>query len=435
MIVMPHSVEAEQNLLGSIIADPQKILDIDLDESDFYFDKHRFIFSTIKELAENGEEINLVSLTEKLKDNKDIKPDYISSLVDNYTPNHLSHQKIIKEKSLARKMIRASIAMQEELSDPNKNVEETLLSFQSEILSLSYNGNGRQETDLKTIIKENLDRLERAVTNPQKVSGIPTGFYGLDKVTGGFQKSDLIIIAARPSMGKTSFALDVTRYAAERGNKVGIFSLEMSKQQLGDRFIAAVSKMNLVKLRNGLLSPDEFGIILRNVQEKLWNLQVVVDDTGSLNIDDMFVRGMRMWKKHQVNMIVVDYLQLVKAKGRSRHEEVSLIANKLKHLAKTIDIPILLVSQLNRKVEERSDKRPMLADIKESGDVEAVADVIIFLYRDEYYNPNTNDKGIAELTVAKQRNGPTGIVRLHWDKYTTTFHNLEERNDDNGRYI
>jgi replicative DNA helicase len=434
MIVMPHSPEAEQNLLGNLIADPNKIADLDLNEGDFYFDKHKYIFLAIKKLVEAGEEVNLVSINEKLKNNKDVKPDYIASLVDNCTPNYLSHQKIIKQKSLARKMIQASVMMQNDLADPNKNVEEVLSAFQSEILSLS-NKNIRGERDLNSIIKEGLERLEKISKNPRKVSGIPSGFCDLDKFTGGFQKSDLIVIAARPSMGKTSFVLDITRNAAREGYKIGIFSLEMSKHQLGDRFISAVSKMNLVKLRNGFLSPDEFKIIVENVQEKLWNLQVFVDDTGVLTGEEIFVRGMRMWKKHQVDMIVIDYLQLIRAKGRSRHEEVSLIVNKLKHLAKTVDIPVIIVSQLNREVERREDKRPKLSDLKESGDIEQSADVVIFIYRDEYYSPKTTQKGIAEITVAKQRNGPVGQVRLYWNKYTTTFHNLEQKNEDDRRYV
>lgn len=435
MKVMPHSLEAEQNLLGCLITDPNKILEVTLDESDFYFSKHKAIFLAIKKLIESGQEVNLVSITELLKNNKDVKPNYISSLVDNYTPNYLSHQEIIKQKSLARKMIKASMEMQEQLENLEyMEIQDILSEFQNKILSLSTNRTERREKFLNEIIKESLDRIEKISKNPHHVCGVPSGFYDLDKITGGFQKSDLIIVAARPSMGKTSFVLDVTRSAAKEGYKIGFFSLEMSNQQLGNRFISAVSKINLVKLRNGYLSPSEFQQIINYTQEKLWNLQVVVDDSGNLSLDDLFIRGMRMWKKHQVDLIIIDYLQLIKARGRSRHEEISLIANKLKNFAKTIDIPVILVSQLNRKVEERDDKRPKLSDIRESGSVEEAADLVIFLYRDEYYNSDTDDRGIAELTVAKQRNGPTGMVRLGWSKHSTTFYNLEERNRGNDRY-
>jgi replicative DNA helicase len=422
-MIIPYDIEAEKNVLGYIIADPEKVVDIELDESDFYSTKHKKIFIGIKKLIEMGREITPISIVDIT--NKEIKPGYIAELLDFWTPNYKASEEIIKEKSLARKMIKLSMEMQNQINTAT-NINEILNKFQSDILSLSYRENERREKTLRAIVKESFDRIEKITTNPQHINGIPTGFFDLDKLTGGFQKSDLIIIAARPSMGKTAFVLDIVRNAAEKGNKIGLFSLEMSHQQLGDRFIAAVSNINLIKLRNGYLTPAEFDSIVKYSQEKLWNLQVVVDDSGDLSLDEILVRGMRMWKKYQVDMIAIDYLQLIRAKGRSRHEEISLIANKLKHLAKTINVPVILVSQLNREVEKRNNKRPIMADIKESGDVEQTADLVIFIYRDEYYDKSTAEPNIAEIYVAKQRNGPTGMVRLFWDKRSTTFNNLNK---------
>jgi replicative DNA helicase len=353
---------------------------------------------------------------------------YLSQLED-FVPTSTAvthHAKIVREKKILRDLIHTATEIVTNSYGESDSVEEILDQAEKSIFEISEKRTRRSFFPLKEVVKDNFKSIEKLVGQPGMVTGVPTGFLDLDNKTAGFQPSDLIILAARPSMGKTSLALDIARYASLHANiATAMFSLEMSKDQLGMRMLCAEARVNSSKLRTGYLASSDWPR-LSQAGERLSSAKLFIDDSPALSSLDVRARSRRLAAEHPLGLIIVDYLQLMQSRGKteSRQLEVSEISRGLKSLAKEINVPILALSQLSRAVESRTDKRPMLSDLRESGSIEQDADVVAFIYRDEVYNPDTADVGVAEILIRKQRNGPTGDVRLKFENQYTRFYNL-----------
>lgn len=431
--VLPQNIEAEQSILGGILIDNEalhKVLEI-IGPDDFYRDSHRKIFLTFLELFERNVPLDIITVTELLQKTGEITEvggaTYIASLVDLVptTANITYYAKIVKEKSILRNLIARATDIVNFGFEASEDVEEILDRAEELIFSITQQRIQTPYYPLKDIIKQTFGTVEQLSAKKDAVTGIPTGFIDFDRLTAGLQPSDLIIIAGRPIMGKTSFALNIAQYAATRaGVPVGFFSLEMSKEQLALRMLCAEARLNSQKIRSGHLTEGDW-LKLTDAAETLYEAPIFVDDTPALSVLEMRAKARRLKAEHNVGLVIVDYLQLMKGRGKTdtREREISEISRSLKALAKELNIPVVAVSQLSRRVEERPHK-PQLADLRESGAIEQDADLIVFIYRDEVYNEETENKGIAEIIVKKQRSGPTGTIRLAFlDKYTR-FENL-----------
>lgn len=428
--IPPHSENAERSVLGAIMLDENAMyeaMDI-LTPDDFYLQKHRELFDAAVSLRRLDRNVDLVTMTEELTKRGHLDlvggAGYISSLTSDVpsTSNTESYAEIIREKSMLRKLIRASSSILDESYDAGADVNEVLATAEREILDISRIRQKRDYRELTEILWENLNRISDRAGAGDSLVGLTTGFQDLDAKTSGLQRSDLIIVAARPSMGKTSFALCLAQNAALKGGAhVAIFSLEMSAEQIGERMLSMEASVELSKLRTGELSRVEWDDLSLAV-DRLAKASVVVDDTPGISISEIKSKCRRIQSQHSLDLIVIDYLQLMSIKGFSegRQLEVSTLSRMLKQLAREVNCPVVVLSQLSRAVEQRQDHRPQLSDLRESGAIEQDADIVMFLYRDEYYNPDTTEKpNIAEINIAKQRNGPTGVVELAWlGKYT-----------------
>jgi replicative DNA helicase len=431
--VPPQQLEAEQSLLGGILIDndglPAALEVIRGDE--FYRESHRVIFHAIQELFERNEPIDLVTTAALLAEKNQLEAvggaPYLASLVDAVpsASNVATYARIINEKALLRRLIQTANEISSWSYGGGKNVEEILDQAEASIFSITENRIRNSYSSLKDIVKKSIESIERYQEYRDMVTGVASHYRDLDKITAGFQKSDLIIIAARPSMGKTALALCIARNAAvESGVPVGFFSLEMSKEQLAMRLLCAEARVDSHKIRTGFLSQNECAKML-TAAGSFMDVPIYIDDTPSISALELRAKARRMMADRGLGMVVVDYLQLMRGKDSERREqEISDISRSLKALAKELNIPVIALAQLNRKVEERSVKKPMLSDLRESGAIEQDADVIAFIYRDEVYNPNSPDKGTAEVLIAKQRNGPTGEIRLGYISSYTRFENL-----------
>lgn len=428
--VPPQSIEAEQAVLGAILLENEvlhQVIEI-LDESDFYREAHRKIFASIIELYNKNEPSDLITLTEILTQKKHLEeiggPSYLSSLVDNIptAANVLHYAKIVREKAILRKTINAATEIINRGYESEENVDNLLDFAENSIFCISEYQIRPSFYPLREILKSSFLTIEKLYERRELITGVPSGFQDLDILTSGFQDSDLIIIAGRPSMGKTSFALNIARNAAVGKNTpVAIFSLEMSKEQIAIRMLCSEAKIDAHKLRGGFLSESDWPKLTR-AAGALSEAPIFIDDSAGINVLEMRAKARRLKKDQKLGLIIVDYLQLMREKGgaESREQEISAISRSLKALSKELHIPVIALSQLNRRVEERQNKRPQLADLRESGAIEQDADVIIFIYRDEVYNEDSNDKGVAEIIVGKQRNGPSGrTIKLAFiDKFT-----------------
>ena len=429
--VPPQNLEAEQAVLGSILLDNDsfhQIIEL-VNGEDFYRGAHQNVFAAMVELYNRNEPIDLITLTETLTQKKHLEsvggPAYLSSLVDSIpTSANVSHYaKIVREKSILRKTISAATEIVGRGFADGENVDALLDFAENTIFSISEYQIKPSFYPLREIVKGSFVTLEKLYEKRELITGVASGFEDLDRLTSGFQSSDLIIIAGRPSMGKTSFALNVAQHAAvEKNTPVAFFSLEMSKEQIALRLLCAEARIDAHKLRGGFLSENDWPK-LTLAAGTLSEAPVFVDDTAGLNVLEMRAKARRLKKDQGLGMIVVDYLQLMRdaSRSESREQEISSISRALKGLAKELNIPVLALSQLNRKVEDRTDKRPQLADLRESGAIEQDADVILFVYRDEvYHKDDPEKKGKAEIIVGKQRNGPIGNVPLAFiDKYSS----------------
>ena len=447
--VPPQNIEAEQSVLGAMLIEKEaipKVMEI-LRDTDFYREAHRVIFNAMLELYNKNEAVDMITVTEILKrDNKleDVGGiAYVTSLA-NAVPtaaNVTYHASIIEEKSILRQLVSVSTQIASMGYEANADVKNIIDSAESKILEISNRKKTADFTPINEIVLDSFKSIEALMGNKNGLTGLPTGFEDLDNLTSGLHGSDFIILAARPSMGKTAFALNVVQNVAIRAAKkvggapktVAFFSLEMSKEQLVQRMLCAEANIDSQRLRIGELRDEDWAMLI-NTADTLSSANIYIDDTAGITAMDMRSRARRLKAEHGLDLIVVDYLQLMQGSGKKnnsgdRQQEVSEISRSLKALARELDVPVIALSQLSRSVEARQVKRPMLSDLRESGSLEQDADIVAFLYREDYYNPETENKNITELIIAKHRNGPVDTVNLFFHKQYTKFVGLSKRKE------
>ena len=434
---MPNSLEAEQSLIGSMIMDRDAIMVASelLVKEDFYHQQYGILFEAMVELFNNREPVDLITLQNKLKE-MNVPPEissleYVKDLVDAVptSANAKYYAEIVKDKSMLRRMIRTTEDITNDCYQGSESTEVLLEQTEKKIFDLLQNRGGGDYVPIKQVVLNALDRIEKASKTQGNVTGIATGFLDLDYKTAGLQPSDLILVAARPSMGKTAFVLNIAQYVAFHSDLcTAIFSLEMSKEQLVNRLFSLESRVDAQKLRSGDLSDADWEKLIEGAGT-IGQSKLIIDDTPGISISELRSKCRKYKLEHDLKLIIIDYLQLMSGSGGrasdSRQQEISDISRSLKALARELNVPVIALSQLSRAVEQRPDHRPMLSDLRESGAIEQDADVVMFIYRDDYYNKDTEDKGIAEIIIAKQRNGPIGTVNLVWLPEYTKFANME----------
>lgn len=434
--VPPHNIEAEQSVLGAIIMDNEAagVASEFLTSDDFYRPDHRFIYDAIMDLHNKAEPVDLVTIQDKLEEKGVLEQiggiGYITQLAA-FVPTsaHIrQYAKIVESKSVLRKLIKASSEISAKSYEAQDDVEEVVSYAEKQIFDIMQNKHSDDFAPLSEILVTSIEKIEQVYMNKGQITGVPTGFIDLDYRTTGFQPSDLILVAARPSMGKTAFALNIAQTAAiKHGHKVAIFSLEMSKDQLVNRMLCSEAMVDAQKIRTGSLDSDDWTKLARAIGP-LSEAPIFIDDTPGINMTELRAKCRRLKLEHGLDFIMIDYLQLMSGTGssESRQQEISEISRSLKGLAREMNAPVVALSQLSRACEARADHRPMLSDLRESGAIEQDADVVMFLYRDEYYHPDTEQKNIAEVIISKQRNGPTGTIELMWLGEYTRFVNMQK---------
>ena len=427
----PQNIEAEQSVLGAILIENSalnRVLEI-LTHEDFYRDTHQTIFQALVDLSEKNEPADLITLTNNLKTNKLLDevggPSYLASLIDMVptAANIEYYARIVKDKSTLRRLIDAATDIITQSYSDRADLDAFLDEAEQEIFRISEHKVRPSFYHMKDVVKESFKTIEKLFEKKELITGIPSGFKDLDRMTAGFQQADLIIVAGRPSMGKTSYCLDIARYAAvEAETPVAIFSLEMSKEQLALRMLCSEAMVEAQKLRSGFLKESDWPK-LTLAAGNLADAPIFVDDTAAISVLELRAKARRLKAERNLGLVIVDYLQLMKGRGRveRREQEISEISRSLKALAKELSIPVVAISQLSRRTEERPRQRPQLADLRESGAIEQDADVILFVYREEVYREDPTNEGIAEIIIGKQRNGPTGTIKLTFLKEFTTF--------------
>lgn len=431
--IMPNNQDAEQSVLGSMILDKNSIAQVleVLKAEDFYREGHKTIFLAVLDLFQRDIPIDLVTMTELLRSTEKLDLvggiSYLTELASSVpsTLNLSSYIKIVSEKSLLRKLIRASTEIMDDSYSKQDNVEGVLDNAEKRIFNIAEKRSSGGFEPLSTILERGFIEIERMFNNKGVTTGVPSPFPELDSKTSGFQKGDMILIAARPSMGKTTLALNLAEHAALRaGKSVAIFSLEMSTEQLAYKLLCSEANVDMLKLRTGELDDKDWENIAR-ASGPLSQAKIFIDDTAGISVTEMRSKCRRLKLEHGIDMIMIDYLQLMSGSGENRQQEVSEISRSIKALAKEMSCPVIALSQLSRAPEQRADHRPMLSDLRESGSIEQDADLVMFLYRDEYYNKDSEDKNIAECIIAKQRNGPVGTVKLAWLGQFSRFARLD----------
>ena len=433
--ILPHSMEAEQSVIGSMIMDREAIVVASelVTGEDFYSRQYGILFETMVELHNEGKPVDLVTLQDRLKE-KDVPPEvssleFVRDLITAVptSANIKYYAGIVAEKATLRKLIRLNEEIAKTCYAGKESLEVILEDTEKKIFEVVQKRNTGEFVPIRQVVMNAMDRIERASKNKGAVTGIATGFADLDYRTAGMQPADLVLIAARPSMGKTAFVLNIAEHVAFKLNKtIAIFSLEMSKEQLVNRLFSLESKVDSQHIRTGQLSDQEWEKLIESAGV-IGKSNLIIDDTPGISIAELRSKCRKYKLEHDLSMIVIDYLQLMSGSGRtdSRQQEISDISRSLKAIARELSVPVLALSQLSRAVEQRPDHRPMLSDLRESGAIEQDADVVMFIYRDEYYNHDTERPGIAEIIIAKQRNGPIGTVELAWLPNYTKFANLE----------
>lgn len=448
--VPPHSLEAEQSLLGSMMLSEEAVdaaVEF-VDANDFYQSSHRFIFTALLDLYNNQKPCDIVTIQEELRNKEHLAEvgglTYLSQLL-NVVPTATNagyYAKIVKEKSILRKLISVSGEISDEAYDPQAEAENIIDNAEQKVLKLGEFKQTSPYRSLKDLVTPAFEHLSKLYDNHQAVTGVPSGFTRLDEMTSGWQKSDLVILAARPAMGKTAFCLNIARNAAHDAKvPVLFFSLEMSNMQLVNRLISTESQVDGQKIKKGFLNDDDWSKLTLAAGE-LALTPIFIDDTAGASMMEIRSKARKAYQQDHIGLIIIDYLQLItlsnnnKDRAESRQQEVSEISRNLKSLARELNVPIICLSQLSRAVESRPDKRPMLSDLRESGAIEQDADMVLFLYREEYYNPNKDDaKGKAEVIIAKFRNGSVGTVNLAFNSSCVRFDNLEEYRSEAGEKI
>ena len=431
---LPQSIEAEQSVIGSMIIDKGAIAKVaeKLNEEDFYREGHKVIYRAIFEMFRNDMAVDLLTLLEFLKSSDELDKaggvTYITEVSSSVptTANLESYIRIVEEKSLLRRLIKASTAIIEDSYNKQGKVEDVLDSAEKKIFDIAEKRSSSDFEPLSKVLERGFLEIERLFNNKGEITGVGSGFADLDAKTSGFQKGDMVLIAARPSMGKTTFALNIAEHAALReGKSVVIFSLEMSKEQLAYKLLCSEANVDLLKLRTGALEDKDWENIAK-ATGPLSKAKIYIDDTAGVSVMEMRSKCRRLKLEYGIDMILIDYLQLMSgSNSESRQQEVSEISRSIKALAKEMECPVIALSQLSRAPEQRADHRPMLSDLRESGSIEQDADVVMFLYRDEYYNKETEEKNIAECIIAKQRNGPVGTVKMVFIGQLSKFGNLD----------
>ena len=434
---MPNSIEAEQSVIGSMIMDRDAVMSASeiLVKEDFYHQQYGLLFQAMVDLFNDRQPVDLVTLQNKLKE-MNVPPEisaleYVKDLVSAVptSANVKYYAQIVKEKALLRKLIHVNEDIENQCYQGTESTEVLLEQTEKKIFDLLQNRGGGDYVPIKQVVMNALDKIEAASKTKGTVTGIATGFLDLDYKTAGLQPSDLILVAARPSMGKTAFVLNIAQYAAFHSDLcTAIFSLEMSKEQLVNRLFSLESRVDAQKLRSGNLDDSDWEKLIEGAGV-IGRSKLIIDDTPGISISEMRSKCRKYKLEHDLKLIIIDYLQLMSGssgKGsESRQQEISEISRSLKALARELHVPVIALSQLSRQVEQRPDHRPMLSDLRESGAIEQDADVVMFIYRDDYYNKESENKGIAEIIIAKQRNGPSGTVELVWLPEYTKFANLE----------
>ena len=435
--IPPHDTEAEQAVIGSMLTDKEAIINAIevLKDEDFYREDNKIIYEAILNLYNRAEPVDIITLKSELASMGKLEQvgglEYLAELPDKVptTANVDKYIKIVEEKSMLRKLISTANDIIKLGYDESQDVDDIMDSAEKKIFDMSQAKNQKGYSSIKDILVDTFTELEQLYNKKQHITGVPTGFADLDFKTAGLHNSDLILVAARPAMGKSAFALNIATYAATRGNTpVAIFSLEMSKEQMTNRILCSQAMVDSNKVRTGKIDEDDWQK-LAMASGELSEAGIYIDDTPGISIMEIRAKCRKLKLEKNIGLVVIDYLQLVAGTGKrngSREQEISEISRSLKILAKEINVPVIALSQLSRAPEQRPDHRPMLADLRESGAIEQDADIVMFLYRDDYYNENSEKKNVAEVILAKHRSGSTGTVELMWLGNYTKFANIEK---------
>ena len=433
--VPPHDEEAEQAVLGSMLTDTDAVMSaIEVLKPDaFYREDNKTIYKAILNLYNKSEPVDIITLKDELETMGKFEQvggfEYLASLPDKVptTANVQKYIKIVEEKSISRNLIKTANEIIDLGYNQTEDIEDVMNNAEKKIFDIMQSKNSKSYTPIKDVLVESFANLEKLYNQKQHVTGVPTQFYDLDDKTAGLHGSELILVAARPAMGKTAFALNIATNAALRANvPVAIFSLEMSKDQLVNRILCSEAMVDSNKVRTGKLEEEDW-VKLAEAIGPLSEAGIYIDDTPGISIMEIRAKCRKLKIEKNIGLIVIDYLQLIQGTGKknaSREQEISEISRSLKILAKELDVPVIALSQLSRTAEKRDDKRPMLSDLRESGAIEQDADIVMFLYRDDYYNEDTEKKNVAEVILAKHRGGSTGTVELAWMPSFTKFANL-----------
>jgi len=433
---MPHNLEAEMAVIGAILLDGEAIVTAmeRITEDDFYRAAHQYIFAAMSELYQEQEPVDLVTLTARLQNKQQLEEvggvSYLADLANSVptAANVDYYAQIVEEKSLLRRLIRTATHIATNGYAGSEDVGALLSEAERRIMEVSQRRSTTGFTSIRDVLMDVFDRVEFLYHHKGGTTGIPSGFADLDRMTSGFQRSDLIIVAARPSVGKTAFALNIAQNVGVRAKEtVAIFSLEMGAAQLVQRMICAEANIDAGRMRTGFLEPDDWSKLTMAIGT-LSEANIFIDDSASLTVSDIRSRCRRLKQEKGLGLILIDYLQLIHGRGKpgeNRQQEVSEISRTLKQIARELEVPVIALSQLSRGVEQRQDKRPMMSDLRESGSIEQDADIVAFLYRDDYYDKESEKKNIIEIIIAKQRNGPVGTVELAFLKNFNKFVSLE----------
>jgi len=433
--ILPHSAEAEQSVIGSMIMDRDAIIAASeiITGTDFYEQQYSILFDTMVELFNEGKPVDLVTLQNRLKE-RDVPPqvcslEFIRDLVTMVptSANVRYYAVIVRDKAVLRRLIKVAEETANTCYLDKDKLDNILEKTEKQVFDIVQNKGTKEFVNIKEIVLRSIDSIEAAAKNQGSVTGVATGFYDMDYKTAGLQPSDLILIAARPSMGKTALALTIAEYVALKSNiSTAIFSLEMSQDQLIKRILSMNSKVDSQAIRTGSLSGDDWASLMESARI-VGNSNLIIDDTSAISVSELRSKCRKLKMERNLGLVIIDYLQLMSGgkRAESRQQEISEISRSLKSLARELNIPVIALSQLSRAVEQRPDKRPMLSDLRESGAIEQDADVVMFIYRDDYYNRDSEEPGVSEVIIGKQRNGPTGTIKLSWQAQYTKFANLE----------
>lgn len=433
--VPPQNIEAEQAVLGAVLIKKEALTEVQeiLQPEDFYREAHRIVYGAMEELFENEEAVDLVTLTEQLRKKDQLERvgglSFVTALANSVptAANVAYHAKIVREKAELRNLIDAATEIAGKAYEDADEVEDIMDAAEKRILSVAANRRGGDFEPIKTILMKSIDRISTLYESKGGLTGLSTGFRDLDKLTSGLQASDLVLVAARPSMGKTAFTLNIATSASLQGNPVAFFSLEMSKEQLVQRMLCAEGAIDSQRLRTGQLEDNEWGKLV-DTADRLSKAKIYIDDTPGITVMELRSKARRLKAEHGLSLVVIDYLQLMQGRsmrsGDNRQQEISEISRSLKALARELNVPVVALSQLSRSVESRQVKKPMLSDLRESGSLEQDADIVMFLYREDYYDQDTENRNITEVIIAKHRNGPVDTVSLFFQKEFTKFRDL-----------